>query len=72
MMVSHARYTHLVESIDITNTELEEVNIFTYSKSCIADPETVTHSFRFKNPDAFSEAKITARLNIKAGGKLIL
>ena len=25
-MVSHARYTHMVESIDITNTELEEVN----------------------------------------------
>jgi hypothetical protein len=25
-MVSHARYTHMVESIDITNTELEEVS----------------------------------------------
>jgi hypothetical protein len=31
-MVSHARYTHLVESIDITNTELEEVNIFTVER----------------------------------------
>ncbi len=62
MMVSHARYTHLVESIDITNTELEEVNIFTYLVL-----KRDTDSFRFENPYSFSEAKITARLNIKAG-----
>ena len=29
-MVIHARFAHLVETIDITNTELEEVRILTF------------------------------------------
>jgi hypothetical protein len=49
MMVSHARYTHLVESIDITNTELEEVNIFIYLALRIRRGTRIL--FRFENPD---------------------
>jgi hypothetical protein len=50
MMVSHARYTHLVESIDITNTELEEVSIFIHLVLRIR--------IRFENPDSFQEQQL--------------